>query len=171
MKDHRFKKSKQGWSNKKNASTRFIADVAKLNTVEPDPKVIRRSERKIDLLSAVHQLIPVLFQDYSSSAPIYIGPNQTTWLSSIFYYVLIFSYIFAVLYISYCTWIAYLNSTNQFIDAEVSPQQRPRSQYIPVGIVLHMVQAASRSFTDLAVLWILSSAFEATQPTLRPSSS
>ncbi len=48
---------------KKNPSTAFIADVAKMNTMELDPKVIRRLERKIDLL-----IIPALATCYMVSS-------------------------------------------------------------------------------------------------------
>ncbi|KAK0432253.1 MFS general substrate transporter [Armillaria borealis] len=140
---------------KKNPSTAFIADVAKMNTMELDPKVIRRLERKIDLL-----IIPALATCYMfyyidkttlSYAAIFgirtdlhLAKSEYSWVSSIFYF----------------GWLAWALPTNLLM------QKFPLNKYLAANIflwgVLLMAQAASRNFTDLAVLRILSGAFEAT---------
>lgn len=140
---------------KKNPSPAFIADVAKMNTMGLDPKVIRRLERKIDLL-----IIPALATCYMfyyidkttlSYAAIFgirtdlhLAKSEYSWLSSIFYF----------------GWLAWALPTNLLM------QKFPLNKYLAANIflwgVLLMAQAASRNFTDLAVLRILSGAFEAT---------
>ncbi|PBL04216.1 MFS general substrate transporter [Armillaria gallica] len=140
---------------KKNPSAAFIADVAKMNTMELDPKVIRRLERKIDLL-----IIPALATCYMfyyidkttlSYAAIFgirtdlhLAKSEYSWLSSIFYF----------------GWLAWALPTNLLM------QKFPLNKYLAANIflwgILLMAQAASRNFTDLAVLRILSGAFEAT---------
>ncbi|KAK0193417.1 MFS general substrate transporter [Armillaria mellea] len=139
------------WVNavQKNPSTSFIADVARMNTMELDPKIIRRLERKIDLL-----IIPALATCYMTTlsyaaifgirTDLHLAKSEYSWLSSIFYF----------------GWLAWALPTNLLM------QKFPLNKYLAANIflwgVLLMAQAASRNFTDLAVLRILSGAFEAT---------
>ncbi|KAF8909847.1 major facilitator superfamily domain-containing protein [Mucidula mucida] len=140
---------------KRNPSPAFLADVAKLNSMDLDPKEVKRLERKIDLL-----IIPALSICYMfyyvdkttlSYAAIFglkedlnLKPSEYSWLSSIFYF----------------GWLAWALPTN------ILMQKFPLSKYLAFNIfmwgVLLMAQAASRNFTDLAILRILSGAFEAT---------
>ncbi|KAF9020481.1 MFS general substrate transporter [Hymenopellis radicata] len=140
---------------KRNPSPAFLADVAKLNSMDLDPKEVKRLERKIDLL-----IIPALSICYMfyyidkttlSYAAIFgikddlkLKPSEYSWLSSIFYF----------------GWLAWALPTN------ILMQKFPLSKYLAFNIfmwgVLLMAQAASRNFTELAILRILSGAFEAT---------
>ncbi|KAK1224120.1 hypothetical protein PQX77_012979 [Marasmius sp. AFHP31] len=144
-----------GYFLKKNPSPRFLADVVKMNQTELDPKEVKRIERKVDLL-----IIPALAVCYMfyyvdkttlSYAAIFgikkdlnLGKTEYSWLSSLFYF----------------GWVAWAFPTNLLM------QKFPVNKYLAVNIflwgVLLMAQAASRNFTELAILRVLSGAAEAT---------
>ncbi|KAK7454621.1 hypothetical protein VKT23_011374 [Stygiomarasmius scandens] len=140
---------------KQNPSPDFLADVAKMNETELDLKEVRRIERKIDLL--IMPMLSVCYMFYYvdkttlSYAAIFgikddlnLGKQEYSWLSSLFYF----------------GWLAWAFPTN------ILMQKFPLAKYLAVNIflwgVLLMAQAASRNFTDLAILRVLSGAFEAT---------
>ncbi|KAL0575525.1 hypothetical protein V5O48_006448 [Marasmius crinis-equi] len=140
---------------KKEPSPRFIADVVKMNQTELDPKEVKRIERKIDLLImpalAVCYMFYYVDKTTLSYAAIFgikkdlnLGKSEYSWLSSLFYF----------------GWVAWAFPTNLLM------QKFPVNKYLAVNIflwgVLLMAQAASRNFTDLAILRILSGAAEAT---------
>ncbi|KAF9024585.1 MFS general substrate transporter [Hymenopellis radicata] len=138
-----------GYFLKKNPSPTFIGDVAKMNTYDLDPVVIKRLENKVDLL-----IIPALAVCYMTTLSyaaifgikedLHLGKSEYSWLSSVFYF----------------GWLAWALPTNFLM------QKFPLNKYLAFNIfmwgVLLMAQAASRNFTDLAVLRVLSGAFEAT---------
>lgn len=144
-----------GYFLKKNPSPNFIADVATMNETELDEKEVARIERKIDWL-----IIPALSVCYMfyyvdkttlSYAAIFdikkdlhLGKSEYSWLSSLFYF----------------GWLAWALPTNLLM------QKFPLNKYLAINIfmwgVLLMAQAASRNFTDLAILRTLSGAAEST---------
>ncbi|KAG7096489.1 hypothetical protein E1B28_003919 [Marasmius oreades] len=149
---------REGWIGrfpKKNPSSRFNADVIKLNQTTLNTKEVKRIERKIDFL--IMPALSVCYMFYYvdkttlSYAAIFgiqkdlkLGKSEYSWLSSLFYF----------------GWLAWALPTNLLM------QKFPLNKYLAVNIflwgVLLMGQAASRNFTDLAVLRILSGAAEAT---------
>ncbi|KAK1234924.1 hypothetical protein PQX77_001865 [Marasmius sp. AFHP31] len=153
--DEEQSSSRFGYLFKKNPSPRFIADVVKMNQTELDPKEVKRIERRVDLL-----IIPALAVCYMfyyvdkttlSYAAIFgikkdlnLGKSEYSWLSSLFYF----------------GWLAWAFPTNLLM------QKFPVNKYLAVNIflwgVLLMAQAASRNFTELAILRVLSGAAEAT---------
>ncbi|KAJ7230726.1 MFS general substrate transporter, partial [Mycena pura] len=140
---------------KKNPSPDFIADVATMYDTVLDPKDVARIERKIDWL-----IIPALSVCYmfyyvdkttlsyaaifNIKADIHLGKSEYSWLSSLFYF----------------GWLAWALPTNMLM------QKFPLNKYLAFNIfmwgALLMAQAASRNFTDLAILRTISGAFEAT---------
>ncbi|KAF9268407.1 MFS general substrate transporter [Marasmius fiardii PR-910] len=148
----------QGWFGrflKKNPSPRFNEDVVKMNKTTLDPKQVKRIERKIDFLImpalAVCYMFYYVDKTTLSYAAIFgvqkdlkLGKSEYSWLSSLFYF----------------GWVAWALPTN------ILMQKFPLNKYLAVNIflwgVLLMAQAASRNFTDLAILRILSGAAEAT---------
>ncbi|KAF9458833.1 MFS general substrate transporter [Collybia nuda] len=140
---------------KKNPSPTFLADVALMNATDLDPREVKQIERKIDFL-----IIPALAVCYMfyyvdkttlSYAAIFnikkdlkLGKQEYSWLSSLFYF----------------GWVAWALPTNLLM------QKFPLNKYLAVNImlwgILLMAQAASRNFTDLAILRVLSGAAEAT---------
>ncbi|TFL04919.1 MFS general substrate transporter [Pterulicium gracile] len=140
---------------KRNPSGAFTGDVDRMNTYELDPKRLKKIERKLDRL-----IIPSLAVCYAfyyidkttlSYAAIFgikddlsLSGEQYSWLSSLFYF----------------GWIAYALPTNLLM------QKFPINKYLAFNImlwgVLLMAQAAAKNFTELAVLRVLSGAFEAT---------
>ncbi|EPQ52012.1 MFS general substrate transporter [Gloeophyllum trabeum ATCC 11539] len=140
---------------KKNPSPQFLADVQKMNTIVLDPVQVKRIERKVDAL-----IIPALAVCYAfyyidkttlSYAAIFglkkdlkLLASEYSWLSSLFYF----------------GWLGWALPTNMLM------QKFPLNKYLAFNIfmwgVLLMCQAASRNFTELAVLRVLSGAFEAT---------
>ncbi|KAH8824645.1 MFS general substrate transporter [Flagelloscypha sp. PMI_526] len=139
---------------KKNPSPEFMADLARMNEMELDPVVVKRLERKVDML-----IMPALAICYAfyyvdkttlSYAAIFnikkdlkLTGAEYSWLSSLFYF----------------GWLAWA------LPANILMQKFPLNKYLAVNIFLWgallMCQAASRNFTDLAVLRTLSGAFEA----------
>ncbi|KAK1231924.1 hypothetical protein PQX77_004943 [Marasmius sp. AFHP31] len=119
-----------------------------------DPEVEKRLVRKIDWI-----ILPCLAVCYAfyyidkttlSYAAIFgikedlnLSGTEYSWLSSIFYF----------------GWLAWALPSNLLM------QQSPTAKYLSINIflwgVLLMAQAASRNFTELAVLRVLSGAFEA----------
>ncbi|KAJ6485862.1 MFS general substrate transporter [Mycena sanguinolenta] len=151
-----------GYFLKKNPSPSFIADLATMNETVLDPKEVARIERKIDWLiipalsvcyMAFCDIIAVLPSDKTtlSYAAIFdvkkdlnLGTSQYSWLSSLFYF----------------GWLAWALPTNLMM------QKFPLNKYLAANIalwgILLMAQAASRNFTDLAILRTISGAAEAT---------
>ncbi|TFK46759.1 MFS general substrate transporter [Heliocybe sulcata] len=144
-----------GYFLKTNPSPAFLSDVQRMNKVELEVKEVKRIERKIDLL-----IIPALAVCYAfyyidkttlSYAAIFglqkdlnLASSEYSWLSSLFYF----------------GWLGWALPTNLLM------QKFPLNKYLAVNIFLWgallIAQAASRNFTDLAILRILSGAFEAT---------
>ncbi|KAJ7849435.1 MFS general substrate transporter [Mycena leptocephala] len=146
-----------GYFLKKNPSPEFIADLATMNGTELDPKEIARIERKIDWL-----IIPALSVCYmfyyvdkttlsyaaifNIKKDLHLGKSQyaSSWLSSLFYF----------------GWVAWALPTNLLM------QKFPLNKYLAFNIfvwgALLMAQAASRNFTELAILRTISGAAEAT---------
>jgi MFS family permease len=144
-----------GWLFKKNPSKTFLEDVQRMNSLELDGAVVKRIERRLDML-----IVPALAVCYAfyyvdkttlSYAAIFgikkdlhLSGSEYSWLSSLFYF----------------GWLAWALPTNMLM------QKFPLNKYLAFNIflwgVLLMAQAASRNFTDLAILRVLSGAFEAT---------
>ncbi|KAK7031408.1 MFS general substrate transporter [Favolaschia claudopus] len=144
-----------GYFLKKNPSPEFIADVATMNETALDPKEVARIERKIDWL-----IIPALSVCYmfyyvdkttlsyaaifNIKKDLHLGKSEYSWLSSLFYF----------------GWVAWAFPTNLLM------QKFPLNKYLAANIfvwgALLMAQAASRNFTDLAILRTISGAAEAT---------
>ncbi|KAJ7743088.1 MFS general substrate transporter [Mycena metata] len=177
-----------GYFLKKNPSPEFIADLATMNNTVLDPKEVARIERKIDwsvcytrqsplrLIQEARLIIPALSvcymfyyvdkttlsyaaifnikkglnlgkSEYASRHNLPVCQSLTSpqnWLSSLFYF----------------GWLGWALPTNLLM------QKYPLNKYLAFNIFLWgallMAQAASRNFTDLAILRTLSGAFEAT---------
>ncbi|KAF5367437.1 hypothetical protein D9758_003800 [Tetrapyrgos nigripes] len=140
---------------KKNPSPQFLEDVAKKNETELELAVVKRIERKIDLL--IMPMLSVCYMFYyvdkttlsyaaifGIKEDLHLGTQEYSWLSSLFYF----------------GWVAWAFPTN------ILMQKFPMNKYLAVNIflwgVLLMAQAGSRNFTDLAVLRVFSGAAEAT---------
>ncbi|KAJ3789806.1 MFS general substrate transporter [Lentinula aff. detonsa] len=143
------------WLQKKNASPQFLADVAKMNETELDPRKVKHVERKIDLLIMPALAICYMFYYVDKTTlsyaaifdlknDLHLGSSDYNWLSSLFYF----------------GWLGWALPTNLLM------QKFPLNKYLAFNIflwgVLLMAQAASRNFTELAVLRVLSGAAEAT---------
>ncbi|KAH7098978.1 MFS general substrate transporter [Auriculariales sp. MPI-PUGE-AT-0066] len=139
---------------KKDASPAFLDDVRRMNQTELDPKRIAKLERKVDAL-----IMPCLAMCYAfyyidkttlSYAAIFgikkdlhLTGKEYSWLSSLFYF----------------GWVAWA------VPANLLMQKFPLNKYLSINIflwgVLLMAQAASKNFMHMAVLRVLSGAFEA----------
>ncbi|KAJ3986294.1 MFS general substrate transporter [Lentinula detonsa] len=143
------------WLQKKNPSPQFLADVAKMNETELDPRKVKHVERKIDLLIMPALAICYMFYYVDKTTlsyaaifdlknDLHLGSSDYNWLSSLFYF----------------GWLGWALPTNLLM------QKFPLNKYLAFNIflwgVLLMAQAASRNFTELAVLRVLSGAAEAT---------
>ncbi|KAJ7281916.1 MFS general substrate transporter [Mycena rebaudengoi] len=144
-----------GYFLKKNPSPEFIADVATMNETVLDPKEVARIERKIDwlIIPALSVCYMFYYVDKTTLAyaaifdikkDLHLTASEYSWLSSLFYF----------------GWVAWALPTNLLM------QKFPLNKYLAFNIFLWgallMAQAASRNFTDLAVLRTISGAFEAT---------
>ncbi|KIY67095.1 MFS general substrate transporter [Cylindrobasidium torrendii FP15055 ss-10] len=140
---------------KKNPAPAFTDDVIRMNTYDLDHKEIRRIERKVDWLIIPALSICYMFYYidkttlsyaaiFNMKEDLHLEKTEYSWLSSIFYF----------------GWLAWAFPTNYLM------QKFPLNKYLAVNIflwgVLLMAQAASRNFTDIAILRFLSGAFEAT---------
>ncbi|KAE9406312.1 MFS general substrate transporter [Gymnopus androsaceus JB14] len=140
---------------KKNPSPEFLAEVAKMNQTELDPQKVKHVERKIDFLIMPALAICYMFYYvdkttlsyaaiFSLKTDLKLTGSEYSWLSSLFYF----------------GWLGWALPTN------ILMQRFPLNKYLAFNIflwgVLLMAQAASRNFTDLAVLRVLSGAAEAT---------
>ncbi|KAH7878915.1 MFS general substrate transporter [Lentinula edodes] len=143
------------WLQKKNPSPQFLADVAKMNETELDPGKVKHVERKIDLLIMPALAICYMFYYvdkttlsyaaiFNIKEDLHLGSSDYSWLSSLFYF----------------GWLGWALPTNLLM------QKFPLNKYLAFNIflwgILLMAQAASRNFTELAVLRVLSGAAEAT---------
>ncbi|KAJ3835329.1 MFS general substrate transporter [Lentinula raphanica] len=143
------------WLQKKNPSPQFLAEVAKMNETELDARKVKKIERKIDLLIMPALAICYMFYYidkttlsyaaiFNIKKDLHLGSSDYNWLSSLFYF----------------GWLGWALPTNLLM------QKFPLNKYLAFNIflwgVLLMAQAASRNFTELAVLRVLSGAAEAT---------
>ncbi|KAJ4470101.1 MFS general substrate transporter [Lentinula aciculospora] len=143
------------WLQKSNPSPQFLADVARMNETQLDPRKVKHVERKIDLLIMPALAICYMFYYvdkttlsyaaiFNLKADLHLGSSDYSWLSSLFYF----------------GWLGWALPTNLLM------QKFPLNKYLAFNIflwgILLMAQAASRNFTELAVLRVLSGAAEAT---------
>ncbi|KAJ6480896.1 MFS general substrate transporter, partial [Mycena sanguinolenta] len=150
-----------GYFLKKNPSPSFIADLATMNETVLDPKEVARIERKIDwLIIPALSVCYMVFCDVNAVLPsdkttlsyaaifdvkkdLNLRTSQYSWLSSLFFF----------------GWLAWALPTNMMM------QKFPLNKYLAANIalwgILLMSQAASRNFTDLAILRTISGAAEA----------
>ncbi|KAK7021815.1 hypothetical protein VNI00_017259 [Paramarasmius palmivorus] len=181
-----------GFFLKKDPSPEFVADVAKMNETELDLKEVRRIERKIDWLIMPSLAICYMFyyvdkttlsyaaifgikkdlklqdNEYVSVPPaltrgLWLKQLPELAIQSILLYVCVLDSVVLLIHQkpSFSVgWLAWALPTNLLM------QKFPLNKYLAANIfmwgVLLMCQAASRNFTELAVLRILSGAAEAT---------
>ncbi|KIY43647.1 MFS general substrate transporter [Fistulina hepatica ATCC 64428] len=140
---------------KQNPSPQFIADITKMAESPLDPVMVKRLERRIDIMIMPALAICYMFYYVDKTTLSYaaifglekdlkLTGDEYNWLSSLFYF----------------GWLAWALPTNLLM------QKFPLNKYLAVNIfvwgLLLMCQAASRNFVDLAVLRTLSGAAEAT---------
>ncbi|KAK0225436.1 MFS general substrate transporter [Armillaria fumosa] len=133
----------------------LLDDLARMNETVLDPVVVKRIERRVDLLVipalAVCYMFYYIDKTTLSYAAIFgikedlaLGKTEYQWLSSIFYF----------------GWLFWAFPTNLLM------QKFPIAKYLAVNIffwgVLLMAQAAVKDFKDMMVLRILSGAAEST---------
>ncbi|KAF7370876.1 MFS general substrate transporter [Mycena sanguinolenta] len=135
-----------GYFLKKNPSPGFIADVATMNETVLDPKEVAQKEKSI--VCGINAVLPSDKTTLSYAAifdikkDLNLGTSQYSWLSSLFYF----------------GWLAWALPTNMMM------QKFPLNKYLAANIffwgLFLMLQAASRNFTDLAILRTISGAAE-----------